>query len=186
MEEFEPIRRGDIKFFETAFKANFKSLHAYAFTILKDEVLAEEMVQNVFYKIWAKREQLTIDTSLKAYLYKAVYHESLNHLRQQQVKSKYETYAMHHHQQTSHDSESKVGLQELEHQLRKALNDLPEQCRTIFQLSRFNELRYREIAEQLNISVKTVENQMGKALRLLRLKLVDFMPVILLIMNFLK
>ena len=186
MEEFEPIRKGNIRFFETAFKSHFKGLHAYAYTILKDEALAEEMVQNVFYKIWEKREQLNIQSSLKAYLYKSVYHESLNHVRQQQVKSAYQTYAMHHTTESSNDSEHKIGLQELEERLRLALNELPEQCRTIFQLSRFNELRYREIADQLNLSVKTVENQMGKALRILRLKLVDFMPVIMVFINILN
>jgi RNA polymerase sigma-70 factor (ECF subfamily) len=74
----------------------------------------------------------------------------------------------------------KVLAGELEKKLRKALNELPEQCRIIFQLSRFEELRYREIAEKLGISVKTVENQMGKALKLLRVKLVDFLPLLLL------
>src|SRR5205085_8962102 len=77
----------------------------------------------------------------------------------------------------------KIQLKELEEKLHKALNDLPEQCRTIFQMSRFEELRYREIAEQLNISIKTVENQMGKALKILRTKLVDFLPLLILFIN---
>jgi RNA polymerase sigma-70 factor (ECF subfamily) len=68
-------------------------------------------------------------------------------------------------------------MRELEERLYTALNELPEQCRTIFQLSRFEEMRYREIADQLGISVKTVENQMGKALRLLREKLSDLLPL---------
>jgi RNA polymerase sigma-70 factor (ECF subfamily) len=68
-------------------------------------------------------------------------------------------------------------LKELEGRLAQAMNELPEQCRTIFQLSRFEELRYREIADRLGLSVKTVENQMGKALKILRLKLVDFLPL---------
>ena len=67
-------------------------------------------------------------------------------------------------------------LKELETKLDQALQELPEQCRTIFQLSRFEELKYREIAERLEISPKTVENQMGKALKLLRMKLIDFLP----------
>lgn len=72
---------------------------------------------------------------------------------------------------------------ELEQQFREALNELPEQCRTVFQLSRFEELKYREIADKLNISVKTVENHMGKALKLLRLKLVDFLPFLFIFIN---
>ncbi|MNV92364.1 RNA polymerase sigma factor SigV [compost metagenome] len=82
---------------------------------------------------------------------------------------------------THHESASaKVEHSELEVQLRAALIELPEQCRTIFQMSRFEELKYREIAEQLGISSKTVENQIGKALRILRLKLADFLTLVLL------
>jgi RNA polymerase sigma-70 factor (ECF subfamily) len=72
-------------------------------------------------------------------------------------------------------------LKELESRLWQALNELPEQCRTIFQMSRFEELKYKEIAERLGLSIKTVENQMGKALKLLRIKLVDFLPLILIL-----
>jgi RNA polymerase sigma-70 factor (ECF subfamily) len=71
----------------------------------------------------------------------------------------------------------RLQLKELEGKLAQAMNDLPEQCRTIFQLSRFEELKYREIADRLGLSVKTVENQMGKALKILRVKLVDFLPL---------
>ena len=76
-----------------------------------------------------------------------------------------------------------IQLKELESKLRSALNDLPEQCRTIFQLSRFEELRYREIADRLGLSVKTVENQMGKALKIMRTKLADFLILIWIILN---
>jgi RNA polymerase sigma-70 factor (ECF subfamily) len=70
---------------------------------------------------------------------------------------------------------------ELETNIQKAINELPQQCRIIFQLSRFEQLKYQQIADQLGISVKTVENQMGKALKVLRTKLVEFLPFILLI-----
>jgi RNA polymerase sigma-70 factor (ECF subfamily) len=75
---------------------------------------------------------------------------------------------------------SRVEMTELEYNLGLALNELPEQCRTIFQMSRFEELKYREIAERMGLSVKTIENQMGKALRILRLELADFLSLILL------
>jgi RNA polymerase sigma-70 factor (ECF subfamily) len=71
---------------------------------------------------------------------------------------------------------------ELENKFREALNELPEQCRTVFQLSRFEDMKYREIADKLEISVKTVENHMGKALKLLRTKLVDFLPLLILLL----
>ena len=177
------LGRTDEKVFEQVFKTHFKALHSYAYTILKDDAIAEEMVQNVFFKLWEKKEQLDIQTSLKAYLYKAVYHESLNYLKHQKVKSVHQAYAMHSTDHTSNLAEKKLLQGELENKLQMAMNDLPEQCRTIFQLSRFDELKYREIADTLGLSVKTVENQMGKALKILRSKLVEFLPTIIAFIN---
>lgn len=166
--------------FEDVFKANFKNLHAYACTIVKDDIMAEEMVQNVFYKIWERKAHLSIQTSLIAYLYRAVYHESLNYLKHQKVKTAYQSYATARMNQQTDNAEKKVLLGELEQRLRTALQELPEQCRTIFQMSRFEELKYQEIADRLGLSIKTVENQMGKALKLMRLKLIDFLPFVIL------
>lgn len=165
--------------FEDVFKSHFKNLHAYACTIVKDDAMAEEMVQNVFCKIWERKAHLTIQTSLTAYLYRAVYHESLNYIKHLKVKTAYQSYATRMNQQ-SDNAEKKVLLGELEERLRTALQELPEQCRTIFQMSRFEELKYQEIADRLGLSIKTVENQMGKALKLMRLKLIDFLPFVLL------
>nr|WP_293299314.1 RNA polymerase sigma-70 factor [Pedobacter sp. UBA4863] len=166
--------------FEQLFKMHYKALHAYANMLLKDVATAEEVVQSMFLKLWEKRDLLEVQSSIKAYLYKCVYHDSLNLLKHEQVKQKYQDFTVHtmntHYQAASHKAE----LSELQKELQFALNALPEQCRIIFQLSRFEELKYREIAERLNISVKTVENQMGKALKILRLKLSDFLVLILL------
>lgn len=167
----------DERAFEQVFKAHFKNLHAYACTIVKDEDVAEEMVQNVFYKIWERIENLTITGPLAAYLYRAVNNESLNYIKHQKVRAVHQVHAIHQMKNQTDSASKKVMLRELEGHLRDALNELPEQCRTIFQMSRFNEMRYREIADELGISVKTVESQMGKALKLLRMKLVDFLPV---------
>lgn len=166
--------------FENVFKSHFKSLHAYACTIVKDDVMAEEMVQNVFYKIWERKAHLSIQTSLTAYLYRAVYHESLNYIKHQKVKTAYQSYATVRMNEQTDNAEKKILLGELEGRLRTALQELPEQCRTIFQMSRFEELKYKEIADRLGLSIKTVENQMGKALKLMRLKLVDFLPFVIL------
>jgi RNA polymerase sigma-70 factor (ECF subfamily) len=165
--------------FEQVFKTHFKNLHAYACSILKDDMAAEEAVQNVFFKLWDRSENLTIGGSLAAYLYRAVNNESLNYLKHQKVK---EAHALHvaYISPAHRDTPSKtLQAKELEGRLHKALNELPEQCRTIFQMSRFEELRYREIAERMGLSVKTVEAQMSKALRVLREKLADLMPLII-------
>jgi len=152
--------------------------------ILKDLELAEELVQNLFLRFWEKRELLNVQTSIKAYLYKCIYNDSLNYLKHERVKEKYQDFAQHAMEQLSESAAAKVEMTELKQQLSIALNELPEQCRTIFQLSRFEELKYREIAEQLGISIKTVENQMGKALRILRVKLVDFLVLVLVLIYY--
>jgi RNA polymerase sigma-70 factor (ECF subfamily) len=164
--------------FENVFKMHFKSLLSYACTIVKDEAVAEEMVQNVFYKLWEKKEQVRVDGSLNAYLYRAVYNECLNYLKHNKVKAMYRE-RMAHNSPYENDTDN-AALKELQQKIDKALDELPEQCRAIFQLSRFEELTYREIADKLHISVKTVENQMGKALRILRAKLAEFLPALLL------
>lgn len=166
--------------FEKLFKANFNALHAYAFSILKDEDLAEEIVQGMFLKFWERRHHLNIQ-SIKAYLYKSVYNDSLNHLKHEKTKHKYHVFTKNSMNSENEDASSRMQLSELQHQIGKAMAQLPQQCRTIFQLSRFEELKYREIADQLGISVKTVENQMGKALKILRYQLADFL--ILLALN---
>jgi len=167
--------------FEKVFKANFKNLYAYANTIVHDDVMAEEMVQNVFCRLWEKREQIQIRESVGAYLYRSVYHESLNYLKHLKVRDAYQTYVVNHMADTDSGT-YEIELGELEDRLGIALQELPEKCRTIFQMSRFEELKYQEIADKLDIPVKTVENQMGKALKLLRLKLADFLPVALILL----
>jgi RNA polymerase sigma-70 factor (ECF subfamily) len=150
---------------------------------LRDEIAAEEMVQNVFYKLWERTENLSITGSVRAYLYRAVHNESLNYLKHLKVRSEHQLYVSHRMSEGTEAASKKIQLKELEEKFHYALNDLPEQCRTIFQMSRFEELRYREIADRLDISVKTVENQIGKALKILRTKLVDFLPLIILLFN---
>jgi RNA polymerase sigma-70 factor, ECF subfamily len=163
--------------FERLFKTHFKGLHSYACTILRDEVVAEEMVQNVFFKLWEKRKQVKINESYNAYLYKSVYYECLNYMKHTKVRTTYQADAKYLGSEMENGGD-RTSLKDLEAKLDVALKELPEQCRTIFQMSRFEELKYREIADRLGISVKTVENQMGKALKILRTKLVDFLPIL--------
>jgi RNA polymerase sigma-70 factor (ECF subfamily) len=163
--------------FEDLFKNNFKALHAYACSLLKDTDVAQEVVQTVFLKLWERRGQLDIHTSARAYLYRAVYHDSLNHLKHQQVKQRYMM-------ENSRDMNNRYDhtdthAKELRRQLQVAMDQLPEKCRTIFQMSRFEDLKYQEIADRLGISLKTVEGHMGKALRILRLRLAEFLPLVI-------
>lgn len=166
--------------FKQLFKMHFKALHAYASIMLHYDSYAEEIVQSMFLKLWEKRKSLDIKISMKAYLYKCIHNDCLNYLSHKKVQLKYQDHSAFTRNSESGKTSDKLELNELQLRLSKALNELPEQCRTIFQMSRFEELKYREIADQLGISIKTVENQMGKALKILRSKLVDFLPAILL------
>jgi RNA polymerase sigma-70 factor (ECF subfamily) len=156
--------------FEKLFTDWFAGLHAYASSILKYDADAEEVVQNVFCRIWERRKTLTITGSVKAYLYGSVYHACVDVLRKQKTAQRRRP-----EMPPYLSANGKIELEELEDRYTRILNELPEQCRNIFQLSRFGELSYREIAEQLNIAVKTVEAQMSKALKRLRTGLADYL-----------
>jgi RNA polymerase sigma-70 factor, ECF subfamily len=177
------LTKRDVTTFEQVFKAHFKSLHAYAIAILKDEAEAEEIVQQVFFNLWERNENLNIAGPVNAYLYRAVHNASLNYLKHQKVKANHRLYVAYSMKNEVQQPVKKTDAAELEKKIHSALNELPEQCRTIFQMSRFDELKYREIAGKLDLSVKTVENQMGKALRILRIKLAEFLVFLAVILN---
>ena len=169
---------GSLSSFELLYKEHFKGLHSYATTMLKDSQAAEDVVQNTFMKLWKLYEAGNSPESPAAYLYRSVYHESLNQLKHAQVKMAHQQSVLHGASESS-PSSSLAHVREIEAKLEEALRALPEQCRTIFQMSRFEELKYREIADKLGLSVKTIEAQMGKALRLLRGALSEHLPAIL-------
>jgi RNA polymerase sigma-70 factor (ECF subfamily) len=177
---------GDEIAFKALFTEHYKGMYSYACIILKDETEAEEIVQNVFVRLWEKQSSIQIETSLKAYLYRMVYNDCMNQIKHKAVVLKFQKEKMYAMKNETDNADNKVASTQLNEQLSTALRELPEQCRTIFQLSRFEELKYREIAVQLGISEKTVENQMGKALKLLRMKLVDFLPLIIMLTLLMK
>lgn len=165
--------------FEQLYKEYYKALYAYAFSMLRDEYLAEEVVQTVFMRLWEKRSMMDVHTSWKSYLYRAVYHEALNVLKHKQVRERYASQHVREEAVLSNDDS------ELRIRLFQALGELPEKCRAVFQLSRFEELKYHEIATQLGISIKTVEAHMGKALKTLRVRLAEFISCsVFILINF--
>jgi RNA polymerase sigma-70 factor (ECF subfamily) len=169
------IREGNEAAFEQLFHFYYAPLCRYAERIVPDD--AEEIVQQVFLRIWERRAELNISVSYKSYLYRAVHNASVNHKQRSKKDVRLDDGPLRivHAAETSHG----MDVKHLEKEIGKALNVLPEQCRKVFELSRFEELKYREIAELLNISVKTVENQMGKALRIMREQLSAYLPFIL-------
>ena len=134
---------------------------------MRSRAVAEEIVQDVLLELWKRRESLANDSSPQAYLFQSTRNRSLNHVRHEKVAKKSEPYAK---MPESVDSlaHSHMVEDEMRVAVERAVEALPERCRDVFELSRTKGMKYAEIASMLGISVKTVEAQMGKALRILR------------------
>lgn len=180
--ESEAISRGNTAVFEAVFKHWYSPLCRYATSLCGDEAEAEDLVQQTFVRIWEHRRKIDIRLSLKSYLYRSVYHQHLDRERHRKVQHKHRQYSEAVAESLSADSS--YAFTELGLRFSEAMKQLPEQCGLVFRLSRFESLRYKEIAEVLGISAKTVENHMGKALRILRDELADYLPVFLLFLIF--
>jgi RNA polymerase sigma-70 factor (family 1) len=175
------IRMADAATFERVFREYHAMLCRYALTLLHDTDQAEEVVQDVFFKIWEKRESLTITSSIKSYLFRAIHNTAINLLVKKNKEIRMEDAPLKIVHQIS-PPVADMQTKEMEKAIANALQKLPEQCRKVFELSRFGELKYSEIAATLNISIKTVENQMGKALRIMRQELSSYMYIVLLLL----
>lgn len=177
------LKAGDINAFEMLFRTFYQPLCNYAYTFVQDRDEAEEIVQNTFLNVWEKRDNLSIHTGVKPYLYAMVRNACLNVIKHEKVKQQHIAIELVAGEKSADSVTRTVVAAELETRISQAMNKLPEQCRLVFKLSRFEELKYAEIAEQLNISVKTVENQMGKALKIMRDQLRDYLPLLIVLMN---
>lgn len=176
------IKQGDAKSFELLFNMFYAPLCAYANKFVNDADEAEEIAQDVFVRLWNTRTQLDEDDSVKGYLFTAVKNKCLHFLEHKKVKDKYA--AVLHYVYTTIDDQNaheQLVASELEVEISKALQDLPQQCRTVFELNRQKGLKYSEIATKLNISQKTVETQMSRALSKLRVQLRDYMFILIFI-----
>lgn len=165
--------------FDHLFQDYFVPLTQYARLYLKDEDDAKDLVQKLFTQMWEQPDRFEAESSIQGLLYSAVKNRCLNWLKHEKVKKE--------HQQYTAQTKAKLYVvqdddhSDLEKKIEKALQLLPEQCRRVFELSRIDGLKYKEIAEQLNISIKTVEVHMGKALRHMRTELADYLPLLLLL-----
>lgn len=148
------------------FRTHYAPLVGYARKMLQDHDAAIDVVQQLFVNVWEKRDTLSVEGSMKSYLLRSTHNACLNAIQHQKVRQEHQSDTLY----TASDSEQRDLLEEEEFKLevKAAVQKLPTQCRKVFLMSRVQGKKYQQIADELSISIKTVENQMGKALRTLR------------------
>jgi RNA polymerase sigma-70 factor (ECF subfamily) len=173
------LQAGEEAAFKILFDRYYPALCVYARRLLGDLDKAREVVQGVFVKLYEHREKLPPITSLKSYLYRSVHNNCLNQVKQTQI------YQSHHQQiygltPLVEEADELVRL-ELEEKIWQVVQGLPGQCRKIFQMNRFEDKKNQQIADELGLSIRTVETQISKALKILRRELADFLLLLLLL-----
>lgn len=183
----QPLKRGDISYFEYLYKTYFRKSVFYATQYLRDEEEAREVAQETFITLWEKRGEINNELSIQAYILTITRNKCLNLLRKKIATRKYadtlearENRA--NYKALSDESANPLHLKELEQLIQETMIEVPEKMKTVFRMNRDEELTYPEIAERLGVSVKTVEYRISKALLLFREKLKDYLPLFLLYM----
>jgi RNA polymerase sigma-70 factor (ECF subfamily) len=180
------IKNDNQSAFEVIFLRYYSGLCSYASTILADRDNSEEIVQDTFVKFWENRNQLEINNSLKAYLYRTVHNQCLNQIESKKIRDLYSKNQMQAYEKSlteiipfSNDYPiANLIAQELEEKIQKSIETLPEQCKEVFLLIRIQKKSYQEVAQKLNISVNTVKTQMQRAVFKLKDMLQEYLPVI--------
>lgn len=186
----QKLRKGDKSEFEKIYLDLFDVLFALCFQYTHRKTISEEMVQDSFLRLWEVKADLSENTNIKNFLYTITKNNCLNYLRNQQIawkhlnhiKAKNYYYAA---KLLNENGDDFIEFNELLNNISKAIEKLPEEQKVVFKLSRMEEMKYKEIAKRLQLSVKTIESRMSKALEFLRIELKDYIALIVLITNIL-
>ena len=191
---FDSLTKGDEKAFEMLYQLYFPRLHAFSFKIINESSLAKDVVQNVFIKIWETHTSFNLENP-EAFIYKMVRNASLNYIRhlkvvdslKSKVKDQYLGEELYYIDMVGNEPYILIE-KELQEKILSVMESLPDKCLTVFRLSRIDGLKNKEIAEQLNISIKSVEKHISKALQIYREKFADYLPlhIMLLVLGGLK
>jgi RNA polymerase sigma-70 factor (ECF subfamily) len=165
------IRNGDTGQFESLFRSSYVSLVRFAKTMIKDHDTAEEIVQDLFFRLWQDKENLKIESSLNGYLFRSVHNRCLHFIEHKRVIARHAEEISYSQSENQESPSDILNYKELQEKIARIIEKLPERCGKIFTMSRFEGLKYNEIAEKLSVSVKTVEANMGKALKEFRKEL---------------
>lgn len=174
----ERIREGDAKAFERLFYTYAEALIRFARRYVTDVPTAENIVQDVFVSVWEKRSDLDSSKNIKTYLYVAVRNRAFSILRHEEVRRRGAD-TLRRVEASVRTPEELLNAKEIAKEVRLAVNALPERCRLVFSMNRYDGLTYREIAEIEGVSVKTVETQMGRAFKFLRNRLASLLTPVL-------
>ncbi len=168
------LTQGDKRALQQLFDLHYAPLCRRALRLVHRSEIAEEIVQDVLVYLWEERGELHITTSVGAYLAKAVRNRCLNHLKSRAARYDWAEEVQEYHHPVDASPDDTVQVAELTEALAQILPQLPDKCRLVFSLSRYEDQSYAEIAEQMGVSVKTIEYYMGKTLRLIRQHLVRY------------
>ena len=161
---FDAIKDNSQTAFKVVYEEYFAKLTQFIFKMSRNQNLSEEMAQQTMVKVWEQREKIILTTSLKSYLYKVSYNEYLIYLRTKSKFPNIEDAVIEAIDEIEDEQDNQILLDKI----RKEIDNLPPKCREVFILSKINGMKYKEIAEQLNISTKTIESHMTKALKQIR------------------
>ncbi|MFW5822480.1 MAG: RNA polymerase sigma-70 factor [Tangfeifania sp.] len=175
---FEKIKKGNEKAFERLFCTYYSHLCLFAEHFVRNQAEAEEIVQDVFVRLWENRKRIAIATSVRNYLFRSVKNRCLNFIQHKKIETRYAEKFLKEAEQSTTDDTGFIESGLLS-KIEESIKSMPEKRQEIFRLSREEGLKYREIAEKLNISIKTVETHMGLAIKTLRNKLQQFTSFIL-------
>jgi RNA polymerase sigma-70 factor, ECF subfamily len=174
------IQHKDIATFERFYKEHYKSFYLLACKYIKNSSEAEEIVNDIFMKIWEDGNKIQIETSIKSYINKAVINRSINALNKSKRENEYRS------EMNSMPGETfelrEIEENELKIKLYEAIDQLPDQCKKVFEMSRFEELKQQEIADKLGISIKTVKNHITIALKKINESVVNYILLFIMIL----
>lgn len=168
--------------FAEIYRKYYGDLCMYAMRFISDEDEAEEIVQEIIYKLWEQKEQLHTIQSLKSYLFRSVHNRCLNHIKHQAHKNKYSDRAYVEMKKIELETVEDYQNKELEEKVQHAINELPDRCKEVFKMSRFDGKKNKEISEDLGISVKAVEANITRALSSLRESLDKYLKIELIVL----
>lgn len=176
------MQKGDRKAFDKLFQKYYPILCTYGYRFVRLED-AEEIVQDIMLWLWENRETPVIEYSLKQYLFKSVYHRSMTRIVQNEVKLRVDT-AFHDRMFGKLEDVDVFQINEMSKHIQQAVNELPESYKEAFIMNRFQNLSYKEVAEILNVSPKTVDYRIQQSLKILRVKLKDYLPLLLILLSY--